>query len=85
MERPVEAVGLALGEEQLFTPGSFPSHPISFFFWAHLNLGEAGVGVQGQEGEEERKVVTLLLPKPAAKWLPSALSSLDIGCQDLKL
>lgn len=63
MERLVEAVGLALGDEKLITPGSFPSHPISFLSWACLNLGEAGVGVQGQEGEEERQVV-VLLPAP---------------------
>ena len=63
MERLVEAVGLALGDEQLITPGSFPSHPFSFLSWACLNFGEAGVGVQGQEGEEERQVV-VLLPAP---------------------
>lgn len=85
IERLVEAVGLAPGDEQLITPGSFPSHPISFLSWACLNLGKAGVGVQGQEGEEERQVVVLLPPppSPAKKWLHSDLSSLDIGCQDL--
>lgn len=50
MERPVEAVGLALGEEQLFTPGAFPSHPISFFSCAHLNLRGRGEGPRAGRG-----------------------------------
>lgn len=39
--------------------------------------------VQGREGEEERQVVILFPASPAEKWLPSALSALDIGCKDL--
>lgn len=39
--------------------------------------------VQGKEGEEERQVVILFFPSPAEKWLPSALSALDISCKDL--
>ena len=85
MERPVREVGLAPGEEQLFTPGSFLSHPISFLFWVSLNLGEEGWGSKSREvgGGEERQVVILFPPSPAEKWLPSALSVLDIGCRDL--
>lgn len=83
MERPVQVVGLAPGEEQLFTSGSFLSHPISFLFWVSLNLGEEGCGSKGREGGEERQVVILFPPSPAEKWLPSALSALDIGCRDL--
>lgn len=82
----MQTVGLALGEEHLLTPGPiFSLSPplIPFLSGASLTLGETGVEVQGREAEEERQVVILFPPSPAEKWLPSALSALDIGCKDL--